>query len=77
MISVNTKAFLHKSQTIKFKMPENIKLKSGEYEIIVVINTTPITNTKNRILSFSEHDYFLENPNISYSRSDIYGENER
>lgn len=77
MISVNTRAFLQKNQIIKFKIPENIKLKTGEYEIMVVINTHPLTDAKDRKLTFSEHDYCLENPNVKYSRSDIYGDSER
>jgi hypothetical protein len=74
MISVKTKVLLEDSQIINFKIPENIKLKTGEYEIVVVINTNPIKKTKNRKLTFSDHNYCLENQNSTFNRSDIYGD---
>jgi hypothetical protein len=74
MISVTTRAFLQESQMINFKIPENIKLKTGEYEIIIVINTVPLYETKKRKLTFAEHNYIFENPNITFSRADIYGD---
>ena len=74
MISVTTKAFLQESRIMNFKIPENIKLQTGEYEIIIVINAIPLKKTKKRKLTFSEHNYYLENPSSTFNRADIYGD---
>ncbi len=74
MISVTTKAFLQESQIMNFKIPENIKLQTGEYEIIIVINAIPLKETKKRKLTFSEHNYCFENPSSTFNRADIYGD---
>jgi len=77
MISVTTRAFLQESHIMNFKIPENIKLKTGEYEIIIVINTIPLKEIKKRKLTFSEHNYYFENPSSTFSRADIYGDDGR
>ncbi len=74
MISVTTRAFLQDSQIMNFRIPENIKLKTGEYEIIIVINTIPIKEKRKHKLTFSEHNYCFENPSSTFSRADIYGD---
>ncbi len=74
MISVTTRAFLQESQIINLEIPENIKLKTGEYEIVIVINTNPLPILQKRKLTFSEHNYCFENPGITFSRADIYGD---
>ncbi len=74
MISLTTKAYLQDSHEINFKIPENIKLKTGEYEIVIVINTIPIKTTKKKKLTFSEHNYSLENQSSTFSREEIYGD---
>ena len=74
MISLKTKAFLQDSQMMNFKIPENIKLKTGEYEIVIVINDIPLKTDKKRKLTFSEHVYGFENPNNTFSREELYGD---
>lgn len=77
MISVSTKGFLQESQIMNFKIPDNIKLKTGEYEIVIVINTNPIKEKKKNKLSFSEHKYSMENQSTTFSRAEIYGNDGR
>jgi hypothetical protein len=72
MISLKTKAFLQDSQTMNFKIPENMKLKTGEYEIVIVINDIPLKTDKKRKLTFSEHIYGFENPSNTFSREELY-----
>jgi hypothetical protein len=76
MISLTTKAFLEDSQVFNFKIPDNIKLKSGEYEIVVVINANP-EKKQTQKLTFSEHTYVFDNPDTTLSRSEIYGDDGR
>ena len=77
MISVATKAFLQESQIMNLKIPDNIRLKTGEYEIVIVINPAPIKETKKLKLTFSEHNYCFENSEQPFSRTDIYGDSGR
>jgi len=74
MISLTTKAFLQESHIMNFRIPENVKLKSGEYEIVIVINTIPLKENRKRKLTFSAHNYCFENPSTTFSRAEIYGE---
>jgi len=74
MISLTTKAFLHKYHEMNFKLPENINLNTGEYEIVIVINTIPLQDSTKKTLTFSDHNYMLENEGITFSREDIYGD---
>ena len=74
MISLKTRAFLQDSKTMNFKIPENIKLKTGEYEIVIVINAVPLQTEKKRKLTFSEHVYSFENPYVTFSREELYGD---
>jgi hypothetical protein len=53
------------------KIPDSIKLKAGEYEIIIVINTIPLQIPKKRKLTFSEHNYCFENNDLTVSRANI------
>lgn len=77
MISVTTKAFLQESQIMNLKIPDNIHLKTGEYEIVIVINPTRLKETKKQKLTFSEHNYCYENLEATFSRTDIYGDSGR
>ena len=77
MISLKTKAFLEDSQTMNFRIPENIKLKTGEYEIVIVINDNPLKVDKKRKLTFSEHVYSFENSGNTFSREELYGDSGR
>ena len=77
MISVTTKAFLQESQIMNLKIPDNIRLKTGEYEIVIVINPAPLKETTKQKLTFSEHYYCFENPEATFSRTDIYGDSGR
>ncbi len=74
MISVTTKAFLQENQVLNFRIPENTHLQTGEYEIVIVINTTPVTERKKSALTFSEHDYRLSDTKSTFNRKDIYGD---
>gem|GEM_PF-3542733 len=74
MISLTTKAFLQESQILSLRIPDNIHLKTGEYEIVIVINPSPLKERKKKKLSFSEHNYCFENLETTLSRSDIYGD---
>jgi len=74
MISVTTRAYLQESHIINFRIPQNINLKTGEYEIVIVINDVPLMETKKRKLTFSEHNYCFENPSSTFSRAEIYGD---
>jgi len=77
MISLTTKAFLQESQILNLKIPDNIHLKSGEYEIVIVINPAPLKEKKKQKLSFSEHHYCFDNLESTFSRTDIYGDSGR
>lgn len=77
MISVTTTAFVQDGQIMNFKIPQNISLKSGEYEVVIVINEMPEKVSTKRKLTFSEHDYYLENPSSTFSRDEIYGDSGR
>jgi len=72
MISLTTKGYLQESRVMNFSIPKNVKLKTGEYEIVIVINDIPIKKAKKRKLTFSEHNYSFENPSSTFSRADIY-----
>jgi len=74
MISLTTKAFVRDNRVINFKIPENTNIESGEYEIVIVIDTTPAEKKMKAKLTFSEHDYQLSNPDTTFSRENIYGE---
>ncbi len=77
MISVTAKAFVQDGQILNFKIPQNISLKTGEYEVVLVINDVSQKESKKRKLSFSEHDYCLENPSSTFRRDEIYGDSGR
>ncbi len=77
MISLTTKAFLQESQILNLKIPDNIHLKSGEYEIVIVINPAPLKEKKKQKLSFSEHHYCFDHLESTFSRTDIYGDSGR
>jgi len=74
MISVTTKAFLQENKVLNFKIPENTHLQEGEYEIVIVINTTALKISEKKKLSFSEHDFYFSNPDSTFRREDIYGD---
>ena len=74
MLSLTSKIILHDNRIINFKLPESIKIKAGEYEIVIVLNALAPSKKKKSKLTFSQHDYSLENPNTNFSRNDIYGD---
>ncbi len=59
---------------MNLKIPDNIHLKTGEYEIVIVINPALLRETKKHKLTFSEHNYCFENLEATFSRTDIYGD---
>ena len=74
MISLTTKAYLQENRTINFKIPETIDLMKEEYELVIVINTTPLQKTQKRKLTFAEHQYNFDNQVSTFSREEIYGD---
>jgi len=74
MISLSTTAFLQESQIMNFRIPQNLSLKTGEYEIVIVINDVPLKEVKKQKLTFAEHNYCFENPSSTFSRTEIYGD---
>lgn len=77
MISLITKAVLNKNNVITIKLPDDIKLVKGKYEIVVVINTTSDKDIQKKELTFSDHDFVFANFETTLSRTEIYGESGR
>ena len=74
MLSLTSKILLRDNRIINFKLPDNIKIKAGEYEIVIVLNALPLAKKSKPKLTFSKHHYNLENPKTNFSRDSIYGD---
>lgn len=58
MISLTTKILLKERQILNLEIPENIKLKNGEYEIVLVINPNSFSDEQNNETTEDEENEF-------------------
>jgi len=55
-------------------MSENIKLQTGEYEVVIVFNPISFGDFRTQKITFPEHICGFDNPDEIFRREDIYGE---